>query len=105
MGALRLLTTLLVPALVRALGGAARTLAGTADFVRFEFALLVVWLVRVIAALIFALVIVSTVTLLSWLYQAVTADRLARLHKAVAPFLLQNLADVANTAHRELVVV
>lgn len=31
MGALRLLTTLLVPALVRALGGAARTLAGTAD--------------------------------------------------------------------------
>lgn len=50
-----------------------------ADFVRFEFALLVVWLVSVIAALIFALVIVSTVTLLSWLYQAITTDWLARL--------------------------
>lgn len=57
-----------------------------ADFVRFKFALLVVWLVSIIAALIFALVTVSTVTLLSWLYQAVTTDWLARLcyvHKCI----------------------
>lgn len=50
-----------------------------ADFVRFEFALLIVWLVSIIAALISALIIISTVTLLSRLYQAVTTDWLARL--------------------------
>lgn len=56
-----------------------KTQSVPADFVRFEFALLIVWLVSIIAALISALIIISTVTLLSRLYQAVTTDWLARL--------------------------
>lgn len=112
MSTLRLLSALLVATLVRALGGATRTLAGAggterggvknrrtrtvfpmkpanvfgiehppAHFIRLQFALLVVGLVGVIATQVPTLITVPTVTLLSWLNQAVPTDGLARLWK------------------------
>lgn len=47
------------------------TLAGS------QLALLVLWLVGIVAALIFALVTVATITLLALLYQPVSTDGLA----------------------------
>lgn len=62
-------------------------------------------LVGVIAALVPALIAVATVTLLSWLHQAVTTDGLTRLDKTVASLFLQHLADVSHAADGELIIV
>lgn len=105
MSALGFLSTLLIAALVGTYGCAAGTLTGAAHFVGFEFAFLVVWLIGVIAAILFALVAVATVAFLTGLDQTVSTDRLPRFHETGSPLLLQHLADVFDAAHRELVVI
>lgn len=60
-----------------------------ADFAGLQFALLVVGLVGIVAALVLALVAVTAVALLAWLHQAIAADGLARFWKGdIAKFSL-----------------
>lgn len=105
MSALGFLSTLLIAGLVGTLGCAAGTLTGAAHSVGFQFAFLVVWLIGVVAAIVFALVAVAAVAFLTGLDQTVSTDRLPRFHKTASSLLLQHLADVFDAAHRELVVI
>ena len=79
--------------------------SGTIGTANLQFALFVIILISIIAAGVFALITVATVTVFIFLHKPVATDRLGRCNEAGVHPLLQELAHGLDAAWRELPVV